>query len=129
MRTKLFVMGLAAAVMICFSGTGAWAGDRFEQIQEKQRKEIHQAFRSGKISRWEYERLNAEQRQIERARKQALKDRRLTRQERIQLEKMQDQAAKNIRSAKRGTNQGKRDSRYNDRDHSARPDFRPDRRY
>lgn len=104
MRTKFFIIGLAVAAMICFSGTGTWAGDRFEQIQDKQRKEIQRGLRSGKISKWEYQRLNAEQRQIGRAKKQALKDRRLTRQERIQLQQMQDQAAKNIYRAKRSTN-------------------------
>lgn len=129
MCIKHFTIGIAAAGVICFSAAGAWAGDRFDRIQDRQMDNIYRGVRSGKISQREYDRLMEQQMRIERARAQALEDGRLTRHERLQMQKMQDRAAKNIRSAKRSTNLGKKDSPYHQRAHSSKPDFRPGRRY
>ncbi len=128
MCTRHFIIGLAAAGMICFSAPGALAGDRFDRIQDRQTDKIYDGVRTGKISHREYERLIADQMRIERARVQALEDARLTRHERVQLQRMQDQAAKNIHSAKRSTDHGNRDYVYSQGHHSYKPAYKPDPR-
>jgi len=124
MRTKHFIVGLAAAGVLCFSAAGAWAGDRFDRIQDRQTDKIYQGVRSGKISQREYDRLIAEQMQIESARVQALEDERLTRHERVRLQRMQDRAAKHIYGAKHIPDYGKKDSVHNQWHHSYNPDHR-----
>ena len=129
MRTRHFIIGLATAGMICFSAAGAWAGDRFDRIQDRQTDKIYDGVRRGKISEREYERLIAEQMRIERARIQALEDERLTRAERIRLQRLQDQAAKNIHSAKRIPDHQDRKYDYTRDNRFCSPDSRPGYRF
>ncbi|MGE0086660.1 MAG: hypothetical protein AB7S75_19820 [Desulfococcaceae bacterium] len=128
MRTKHFIAGLAAAGVLCFSA-GAWAGDRFDRIQDRQTDKIYDGVRSGKISQREYDRLIEEQMRLERIRLQALEDARLTRQERVQLQRLQDRAAKNIHRAKQSTERGKKNYVYSHKHNSYKPDQRPYRGY
>jgi len=69
---RLFMVGITG-LLILWAGTGSWAGDRFEYLQQRQLKEIHDGLRTGQITDREFDRLGKEQKKIRKFRENAKK--------------------------------------------------------
>lgn len=99
---NLFVIGITG-LLILWAGTNSWAGDRFEYLQQRQLKEIHDGLRTGQITDREFERLSKEQKKIKKFRKRA-KQKGYNFKSRNFLDTMQKRADVSIYSA---TNNGR----------------------
>lgn len=71
-----------------------------DERQRNQMERIRDGLQSGQLSRFEARQLLQEQKQIERAQRRYLADGRLSRDEWLALDRLQDQAGRNIREEK-----------------------------
>lgn len=94
------ITGITAIALIFALTSPASAGDRPYHRQGKQIKRITGGVQKAKISNKEYYRLNKEQRRIQRFRRHAMADGRLSRGERQRLHRMQEKADRHIYRAK-----------------------------
>lgn len=93
--------GLSLAVVACLAGavSPAVAGRAGERAQ-RARDRITQGIQSGALTRREAATLREEQRKIRSVRKRAGRDGHFSRRERLKIERLQDQASKNIAAFK-----------------------------
>lgn len=91
--TKILTLGTLLAVSL--STVTAWAGP-IRSRQGNQRERIHNGVEEGSLTKGERQRLNVEQRAINRARDQALSDGTITGKEAKGLTRMQNHASKDI---------------------------------
>ena len=94
---KKFSMVLAIATLVTiFIGTDAALAGRVVHRQVRQQKRIHQGVRSGELTRRETRSLEKDQFKIQRYKKKAWRDEKLTPKERMRLEHGQDRANRHI---------------------------------
>ena len=117
MKKLVAVMGTMMLLSGLLFADSALAG-RVKKRQVRQKKRIHQGVRSGELTRGETKALKKEQRRIQKAKRRARSDGKVTKKERARLEHMQDRSSRHIYRAK-----------HNERDRSGRPQAnRVDRR-
>ena len=108
MKASILTAMTATALILVISSP-AWAGDPFKKVQGRQINRIAGGVESGEITHNEHFNLKQEQKRIQRARRRALADGRLSQNERRRLRHMQDQASEHIYKAKH--NRRRNDSR------------------
>ena len=86
----------AAMVVLTFAWTVSSFAGRIHHRQYRQQKRIHQGVHSGQLTWREARSLEREQRRIQRSRRRAWADGRLTPRERFRLEFQQDMASRHI---------------------------------
>lgn len=92
----IITVGLIAGIVMADSALAGRVGNR----QTRQQERIAQGVQSGEISKREFVSIQREQRHIQRAKKHALSDGKLTPAERIRLERKQNRASHHIYRAK-----------------------------
>ena len=93
--SKTVTAALAMAVVLTLAAAPASA-DRIDQRQYNQDMRIEQGLRDGSLTRYEAEKLRAEQDRIRAMERQAERDGKVTREERARLEAAQNQASRHI---------------------------------
>ncbi len=96
---RLLMMAAITVFLASVWAASAHAG-RIHHRQYWQQKRIHQGVHSGQLTRRETLSLEREQRRIQRSRRRAWSDGRLTPRERVRLEVQQDRASYHIYRAK-----------------------------
>ncbi len=95
MKKLGMVMGIATLLTIFIGMDTALAG-RVANRQIRQQRRIHQGIRSGELTRREIRRLERDQFKIQRFKRNAWSDGRLTPRERVRLEHGQNRASRHI---------------------------------
>jgi hypothetical protein len=88
---------LASASAASAHGYGYGYGDSIDRREYSQEKRIQQGVRNGSLTRYEYQRLEAEQARIRGLEARARRDGIITPYERYELRRAQDEASRHIR--------------------------------
>ncbi len=115
MKTRALIIGIVMMSLVVVAGGVSWAAGKTDRRQMRQQERIDRGVRSGEITRGESKRLNREQNRIQRTKRRALADDRVSPRERRRVNGMLDRTSKHIYRANHN-----RKARYNHR-----PAYRP----
>ena len=110
MKTQALIIGIVMMSLVFVAGGVSWAAGKTGRRQMRQQERIDRGVRSGEVTRGESRRLNREQDRIQRTKRRALADDRISPRERRRVNGMLDRASKHIYRANHN-----RKARYNHR--------------
>ena len=100
MKNRLMMMGLVLSMVLGYTAQAVWAEGEVARREENQQDRIAQGIGSGQLTAGEAAHLEKGEQRIEKVRQKALSDGKITRAERIRLNKMQNRESRKIYRAK-----------------------------
>lgn len=97
---RVRIAAVLILVMVSFVWIDAAFAGRVKNRQIKQQKRIHQGIHSGELTKGEVHKIQREQKRLQKSKRQAWSDGKLTPKERVRLEHRQDRASRHIYRAK-----------------------------